>query len=279
MPIPAPPRTHQSRLPQPWVSANPPKNHPRTSPPATRETDSIPRPAIRHPIRLLGSAEPFLLLRDRGVPVYMPGIYRPKTRDVENWLPEFHTLLGMSIHEDEIIDVTPKRLGTAERLFLPEIFRGLGTTLRHAFQNIGRDGKNKDTLWVVQYPEEKRDDRPVVEGGQFKDYFRGVHRLNKDDDDRVRCVACFMCATACPANCIHIVADESPWDDREKYPKQFDIDELRCIYCGMCEEACPCDAIELTPHYEITGLTRQELIFDKTKLLQVYDETIDEKPM
>ena len=103
--------------------------------------------------------------------------------------------------------------------------------------------------------------------------------LNKDDDDRVRCVACFMCATACPANCIHIVADESPWDDREKYPKQFDIDELRCIYCGMCEEACPCDAIELTPHYEITGLTRQELIFDKAKLLKVYDETIDEKPM
>ena len=78
---------------------------------------------------------------------------------------------------------------------------------------------------------------------------------------------------------IHIVADESPWTDREKYPKQFDIDELRCIYCGMCEEACPCDAIELTPFYEITGLTRSEMIFDKTKLLEIYDKTIDEKPM
>ena len=78
---------------------------------------------------------------------------------------------------------------------------------------------------------------------------------------------------------IPIVAEESPWPDREKYPKQFDIDELRCIYCGMCEEACPCDAIELTPHYEITGLTRQEMIFDREKLLEVYDRTIEQKPM
>ncbi len=75
------------------------------------------------------------------------------------------------------------------------------------------------------------------------------------------------------------MAEESPWPDREKYPKQFDIDELRCIYCGMCEEACPCDAIELTPHYEITGLSRQEMIFDREKLLEVYDQTIDEKPV
>ena len=72
---------------------------------------------------------------------------------------------------------------------------------------------------------------------------------------------------------------KSPWDDREKYPKQFDIDELRCIYCGMCEEACPVDAIELTPHYEVVGLSRQEMIFDKSKLLEVFDRTIDEKPM
>ena len=185
----------------------------------------------------------------------------------------------MAIEDQDIIEISSAPLSRGERLFLPSVFKGLGTTLRHCLGNAGRDGKNKKNLWVVQYPEEKRDDRPVEEGGQFRDYFRGVHRLNKDDEGRVRCVACFMCATACPANCIHIVADESPWDDREKYPKQFDIDELRCIYCGMCEEACPCDAIELTPHYEITGLTRQELIFDKTKLLQVYDETIEEKPM
>ena len=86
-------------------------------------------------------------------------------------------------------------------------------------------------------------------------------------------------ATVCPVDCSHILAEESPWEGREEYPKQFDIDGLRCIYCGMCEEACLCDAIELTPHYEITGMTRQEMIFDKTKLLEVFDRTIDEKPM
>jgi NADH-quinone oxidoreductase subunit I len=185
----------------------------------------------------------------------------------------------MPIPDSEIIDVTPTRMSRAESLFLPAVFKGMGTTMRHLFENLGRDGKNKKNIYVVQYPEEKRDHRPVLDGGQERSNFRGVHRLNRDEDDRVRCVACFMCATACPANCIHIVAEESPWDDREKYPKQFDIDELRCIYCGMCEEACPVDAIELTPHYEIVGLSRQEMIFDKAKLLEVYDQTIDEKPM
>ena len=185
----------------------------------------------------------------------------------------------MAIHDSEITDVTPARMNRGEALFLPAVFKGLGTTLRHVFENLGRDGKNKKNIYVVQYPEERRDDRDVLDGGQHKPNFRGVHRLNRDEDGRVRCVACFMCATACPANCIHIVAEESPWDDREKYPKQFDIDELRCIYCGMCEEACPVDAIELTPLYEVVGLSRQEMIFDKTKLLEVYDQTIEEKAM
>jgi NADH-quinone oxidoreductase subunit I len=185
----------------------------------------------------------------------------------------------MTIPEDQIVDVTPRPMSRAERFFLPAIFKGLGTTTRHVLSNFWRQGGEKTNLWVVQYPEQKRDDRPVLQGGQERSNFRGVHRLNRDEDGRVRCVACFMCATACPANCIHIVAEESPWEDREKYPKQFDIDELRCIYCGMCEEACPVDAIELTPHYEIVGLSRQEMIFDKTKLLEVFDQTIDDKPM
>ena len=103
--------------------------------------------------------------------------------------------------------------------------------------------------------------------------------MNKDEQGRVKCVACFLCATACPAHCIDIVAEPSPWPDREKYPKVFNIDELRCIYCGMCEQACPVEAIELTSFYDLTGASREEMIFDKEKLLSVFDQTKDREPM
>src|SRR5436309_14965390 len=80
--------------------------------------------------------------------------------------------------------------------------------------------------------------------------------------------------TACPAHCIDIVAAPSPWPDHEQYPETFVIDELRCIYCGMCEQACPVDAIELTTVYDLTGMSREEMMFDKEKLLSVFDETV-----
>lgn len=168
------------------------------------------------------------------------------------------------IRDEDLILIAAPELTAAERLYLPQIVSGLRTTLRHMFNSRYRDQR------VQEYPEQKRALR--IEN------YRGVHRLNKDPDGRVACVACFMCSTACPAHCIHIEAGEAPWPDREKYPVKFDIDELRCIYCGMCEEACPVDAIELTPHYELVGLTRQEMIFDKEKLLQIFDETKDLKP-
>ncbi|MBW7906182.1 MAG: NADH-quinone oxidoreductase subunit I [Phycisphaerae bacterium] len=168
------------------------------------------------------------------------------------------------IRDEDILVLSAPQLTAAERLYLPQIFDGMRTTLRHMFSKRLRDQR------VTQYPDQKRELRVAN--------YRGVHRLNKDPEGRVACVACFMCSTACPAHCIHIEAGESPWPDREKYPVKFDIDELRCIYCGMCEEACPCDAIELTPHYELVGGTRQEMIFDKEKLLRIYDETRELKP-
>lgn len=161
---------------------------------------------------------------------------------------------------EDILEIREPELTPAERLYMPQILEGLRTTWRTM---LGRKV-------TVQYPEERRQVRTEV--------YRGVHRLNRDEKGRVACVACFMCSTACPAHCIHIEAGEAPWEDREKYPVKFEIDELRCIYCGMCEEACPVDAIELTPEYSIVGRSRQEMIFDKEKLLEVFDRTVKIKP-
>ncbi|GAB4548037.1 MAG: NADH-quinone oxidoreductase subunit NuoI [Phycisphaerales bacterium] len=189
----------------------------------------------------------------------------------------------MPIPESDIIRLERKPLNAVESLYLPEVVRGFGTTVRHFFTSFGQSklpviGSGKTTR-TMQYPEERREDMPIEEGGMEDSNFRALHRLNRDEDGRVKCVACMMCPTICPANCIHIEAAESPWDDREKYPAKFEIDELRCIFCGMCEEACPVDAIELTPVYDFVSHTREEMVFDKEKLLSIYDLTIDRKPM
>jgi NADH-quinone oxidoreductase subunit I len=161
----------------------------------------------------------------------------------------------MSIVESDVKWVAEPRIGIAERLYLPAIFAGLETTLKHMFTH----------KITQEFPEQQP---------KLPPNYRGVHRLNRDEQGRVKCVACYMCSTACPAHCIDIVAAPSPWPDREKYPETFVIDELRCIYCGMCEEACPVDAIELTSLYDLTGLSREEMMFDKEKLLSVFDETL-----
>ncbi len=168
------------------------------------------------------------------------------------------------IKDEDILVVDQPELSAAERLYIPQILDGMKTTLVHLGQTLAGKGR------TVQYPEQQRTLR--------LENYRGVHRLNRDPDGRVACVACFMCSTACPAHCIHIEAGESPWPDREKYPVKFDIDELRCIYCGMCEEACPVDAIELTQQYNLVGRTRQEMILDKEELLSIFDETKGVKP-
>jgi NADH-quinone oxidoreductase subunit I len=163
--------------------------------------------------------------------------------------------------------VTPPVLTRWEKSYLPQILGGLVVTGKHIV--AAALGKGAIT---VQYPEEQHVPSPN---------YRGVHRLNKDDQGRVKCVACMLCATACPAHCIDIVGATAPdtWPDREKYCESFVIDELRCIYCGMCEEACPVEAIELTGLYDLTGLSREQMIFDKAKLLSVFDLTKDAEPM
>lgn len=175
--------------------------------------------------------------------------------------------------DSDVLVLQDPALTIGEQFYLPAIAKGLGTTMKHMLRKFAGDHR------VIQYPEERREDLAPEDGGMVGRTYRGVHRLNKDEEGRVKCVACFMCSTACPARCIHIEAGESPWEDREKYPIKFDIDELRCIYCGMCEEACPVDAIELTSVYDIVGLTRAEMIFDKEKLLRMYDQTAEAEPM
>ncbi len=169
----------------------------------------------------------------------------------------------MKTDDTKVRWVEPPKLGMLGKSYLMLFIKGLTTALRHLFF------QKKVTL---QSPEQRHEIRDPVN-------YRGVHRLNKDEQGRVKCVACFLCATACPAHCIDIVAEPSPWPDREKYPKVFNIDELRCIFCGMCEQACPVEAIELTSFYDLTGSSREEMIFDKEKLLSVFDQTKDREPM
>src|SRR6516164_7376694 len=162
--------------------------------------------------------------------------------------------IAMPINPNEVRWVEEPKIGLVEQLYLPAVLQGLGTTVRHGISTLFGLGPPV----TQQFPEQ----RPKLPAN-----YRGVHRLNRDEQGRVRCVACYMCSTACPAHCIDIVAAPSPWPDREKYPETFVIDELRCIYCGMCEQACQVDAIDLT------GLTREEMMFDKEKLLAVFDRT------
>ena len=133
---------------------------------------------------------------------------------------------------------------------------GLDTTVGHLF-------KPKVT---EQYPEQEPDLPPN---------YRGVHRLNRDErgPGEVRGVLHVRHRLPGPLHRHRRRPGPGRWTDREKYPETFVIDELRCIYCGMCEEACPVDAIELTTLYDLTGLSREQMMFDKEKLLSVFDQT------
>jgi len=124
--------------------------------------------------------------------------------------------------------------------------RSIGIVFMHSFAK-------RDT---VSYPEVK----PYV-----PPRYRGRIILTRDPDGEERCVACNLCAVACPVGCISLQKAEK--DDGRWYPEFFRINFSRCIFCGLCEEACPTTAIQLTPDYELAEYNRQNLVFEKEHLL------------
>ncbi len=95
--------------------------------------------------------------------------------------------------------------------------------------------------------------------------YRGRIILSRDPDGEERCVACYLCAAACPVDCISLQAAEG--EDGRRYPEFFRINFSRCIFCGYCEEACPTYAIQLTPDFELGEYYRQNMVYEKEHLL------------
>ena len=151
-----------------------------------------------------------------------------------------------------------KRRGNSlkDKLYLPAIFGGMKTTFKHFSKNL----KDTSNIISMQYPE--------VGPSDITDRYRGVHRLTKHDDGSEKCVACYMCATACPSDCIFIEAEERFDDKAEKRPSSFKIDLLECVYCGYCVEACPCDAIRMdTGIFSFVASSREDFLVDKDYLM------------
>lgn len=119
-----------------------------------------------------------------------------------------------------------------EKAYVPEIVKGLSVTMGHFLKGFLKP----ETMPVHSYPEIP---------SEIPSNYRARHRLMKRPDGEPRCVACMMCSTACPANCITIQAGDSADSRIEKKPAKFDIDLLVCVFCGLCAEACPVDAIRM----------------------------------
>jgi NADH-quinone oxidoreductase subunit I len=148
-------------------------------------------------------------------------------------------------------------LNVMEKWYLVEVVKGMAVTMGHMASNFFMQtllGKRLPRTVNELYPEEPLNLPPG---------YRGEHRLMLREDNKIRCTACMLCATACPARCIKIVAAEDPDTNIEKYPSVYTIDLLRCVFCGYCVEACPCDAIRMdTGKFENASFTRGGAVVD-----------------
>lgn len=149
-----------------------------------------------------------------------------------------------------VIVLKKKKLNFLQKIYLWEVAKGLFITGRYLVKNMLAPSK----MMTFEYPEVKK---PI------DDIHRSEHRLMLREDDSIRCTACMLCATVCPALCIHIEAAEGDIPEKEKYPEKFTIDLLRCVYCGYCVEACPCDAIRMdTGKLVSSEYNRQDFVKD-----------------
>lgn len=157
--------------------------------------------------------------------------------------------------------VVKKEMSFTEKMYLPAVVGGLGTTIKHFFRKKA----------TIDWPKEDREIAPV---------YRGMHVLKRDENGAERCTACGLCAVACPAEAITMSAAERRKGEEglyreEKYAEVYEINMLRCIFCGLCEEACPKEAIFLTDRLVPATYKRDSFIYGKDVLVEGKDKRVD----